>query len=176
MNRSDAAGAIDRVLAVLLAIIPMGIGFLAFLNNISDWSHSVHEVVSPLLTMEAMRESPEFHWRAFAPALAPLCYGLVTTVELTVGIVASVGVGSMLRGFSAPYADFAAGSRIAQRACTLGVIVWLTFFFVIGGDWFLAWKNKNLLFIQSDSLMYAAAATIVLFALRATESRILQRG
>lgn len=175
MNRSDAAGAIDRVLAILLAIIPMGMGFLAFLNNLSDWSHSVREVVTPLLTMEALRDSPEFHWRAFAGALAPVCYGVVTTVELTVGIVAAVAVGSMLHKFSAPHADFAAASRIAQRACTLGVITWLTFFFVIGGDWFLAWKNKNLLFIQSDSLMYAAAATIVLFALRATESRMMNR-
>jgi predicted small integral membrane protein len=174
MNNS-AAGAIDRVLAILLAIIPMGMGFLAFLNNLSDWSHSVHEVVTPLVTMEALRDAPQFHWRAFVPALAPVCYGFVTTLELTVGIVAAVGVGSMLRKFSAPYADFAASSRIAQQACTLGAFTWLIFFFVIGGDWFLAWKNKSLLFIQSDSLMYAAAATIVLFALRATETRLLQR-
>jgi predicted small integral membrane protein len=175
MNRFDAAGALDRVLAILLATIPMGMGFLAFLNNLSDWTHSVHEVVTPLVTMEALRDSPQFHWRAVAPALAPLCYGFVTTFELTVGIVAALGVGSMLRKFSAPHADFAASSRIAQRACTLGVITWLTFFFVVGGDWFLAWKNKNLLFIQSDSLMYAAAATCVLIVLRATENRMLHR-
>ena len=174
MNKS-VAGTTDRVLAILLAIIPMGMGLLAFLNNLSDWSHSVHEVVTPLVTMEALRDAPQFRWRAIASALAPVCYGFVTTFELTVGIVAAVGVGSMLRKFSGPYADFAASSRIAQRACTLGAFTWLIFFFVIGGDWFLAWKNKNLLFVQSDSLMYAAAATIVLFALRATESRLLQR-
>jgi predicted small integral membrane protein len=174
MNKS-ATGLIDRVLAILLAIIPMGMGFLAFLNNLSDWSHSVHEVVTPLVTMEALRDAPQFHWRAFAAALAPVCYGLVTTFELTVGIVAAVGVGSMLRRFSAPYTDFVASSHIAQRACTLGAFTWLIFFFVIGGDWFLAWKNKNLLFMQGDSLMYAAAATVVLFALRATENRLLQR-
>lgn len=174
MNKS-VAGTTDRVLAILLAIIPMGMGLLAFLNNLSDWSRSVNEVVTPLVTMEAVRDAPQFHWRAIAPALAPVCYVFVTTFELTVGIVAAVGVGSMLRKFSAPYADFAASSRIAQRACTLGAFTWLIFFFVIGGDWFLAWKNKNLLFMQSDSLMYAAAATIVLFALRATESRLLQR-
>jgi predicted small integral membrane protein len=175
MNRSDAAGTIDRVLAIVLAIIPAGMGFLAFLNNLSDWTHSVNEVVTPLVTMEALRDAPQFHWRALPAGVAPVCYGFVTTFELTVGIVAAAGIASMLRKFSAPYAEFAASSRIAQRACTLGACTWLIFFFVIGGDWFLAWKNQKLLFIQSDSLMYAAAATVVLFALRATESRLLQR-
>jgi predicted small integral membrane protein len=175
MNRSDAAGAIDRSLAILLACIPMGMGFLAFLNNISDWTHSVHEVITPLVTMEGLRDSSQFTWRSFQPQLAPLCYGFVTTIELTVGIVALVGVISMLRKFSASRADFLASSHIAQWACTLGVITWVSFFFVIGGDWFLAWKTKNLLFIQSDSLMYAGASTFVLIALRATESRMVQR-
>jgi predicted small integral membrane protein len=174
MNKSFA-GTIDRVLAILLAMVPMGMGLLAFLNNLSDWSHSVREVVTPLVTMEALRDAPQFHWRSIASALAPVCYGFVTTFELTVGIVAAVGIVGMLRKFSAPLAEFTASSHIAQRACTLGAFTWLIFFFVIGGDWFLAWKNKNLLFMQSDSLMYAAAATVVLFALRATESRLLAR-
>ena len=172
MNTSDAADAIDRTFAILLAAIPMGMGLLAFLNNMSDWTRSVHEVITPLLTMEALRGSPQMIWRAFPPRLAPFCYVFVTIFELAVGIVAAVGVGRMLRKFRAPRADFVAGIHIAQRACTLGVITWLVFFFVVGGDWFLAWKNKNLLFIQSDSLMYVGAATFVLIALRATEARL----
>jgi predicted small integral membrane protein len=172
MNTSDAADAIDRTFAILLAAIPMGMGLLAFLNNVSGWTRSVHEVITPLLTMEALRDSPQMSWRAFSPRLAPFCYVFVSIFELTVGIVAAIGVGSMLRKFRAPRADFVAGIRIAQRACTLGVITWLLFFFVVGGDWFLAWKNKNLLFIQSDSLMYVGAATFVLIALLATEARL----
>lgn len=171
MNRS-AAGTIDRVFAVLLAMIPMGMGFLAFVNNISDWSHSVHDVITPLLTLDALRDAPQFSWRAFPAHLVPVCYGFVTTIELTVGVVALVGVIAMLRQFGAATADFIVACRIAQRACTLGVITWLSFFFVVGGDWFLAWKTKDLLFIQSDSLMYVAAATFVLIALRATEARL----
>jgi predicted small integral membrane protein len=171
MNGSTG-GTIDRVFAILLATIPMGMGFLAFLNNISDWSHSVHEVITPLLTLDALRDAPQFSWRAFPARLAPACYGFVTTIELTVGIVALAGVIAMLRQFEAATDDFISACRIAQRACTLGVITWLSFFFVLGGDWFLAWKSKNLLFIQSDSLMYVAAATFVLIALRATEARL----
>jgi predicted small integral membrane protein len=172
MNRSEAAGAIDRVLAILLATIPMGMGLLAFVNNISDWSHSVHDVITPLLTLDALRDLPQFSWRAFPPRLVPVCYGLVTTIELSVSVVAFVGVVSMLRQFGAAAADFIAACRIAQRACTLGIITWLLFFFVLGGDWFLSWKSKSLLFIQSDALMYVAASTFVLIALRATEARL----
>jgi predicted small integral membrane protein len=167
------AGAIDRALTVLLATLPMGMGLLAFLNNISDWNHSIHEVAQPMVTMEALRDSPQFNWRALPGTFVPFCYGFVVTIELAVGIVGSIGVGRMLRRFTAPRADFIACSRIAQRACTLGVITWLLFFFVIGGDWFLAWKSKSLLFIQSDSLMYAGASTFTLIALRATEARLV---
>src|ERR1017187_6406561 len=120
MSLSRTASAIDRVFAVLLALIPMGMGLLAFVNNISDWNHSVVEVITPLLTLTGLRDAPQFSWRAFPSGLVPVCYGFVTSIELTVGIVALVSVATMLRKFRAAPADFIAACRIAQRACTLG--------------------------------------------------------
>ena len=158
----------------MLTCIPMCMGVLAFTNNMADWTGTLSHVIRPLLALEALRDMPQFSWRALPAAWAPACYVFVTSIELVVGLVAFVAVVTMLRRFRAPTTRFVDACHVAQRACTLGTITWLFFFFVVAGDWFLAWRSASLIGVQRDSLMYAAAATFVLIALRATEARLLR--
>ena len=174
MTSLGLSAAADRTLAVLLTCIPMCMGVLAFTNNMADWTGTLSHVITPLLTLEALRDMPQFSWRALPAAWAPACYVFVTSIELVVGLVAFVAVVTMLRRFRAPTTRFVDACQVAQRACTLGTITWLFFFFVVAGDWFLAWRSASLIGVQRDSLMYAAAATFVLIALRATEARLLR--
>ena len=174
MTSLGLSAAADRTLAVLLTCIPMCMGVLAFTNNMADWTGTLSHVITPLLTLEALRDMPQFSWRALPAAWAPVCYGFVTSIELVVGIVAFGAIVAMLRRFRAPTAPFIDACQWAQRSCTLGIVTWLFFFFVVAGDWFLAWRSANLIGIQRDSLMYAAATTFVLIALRATEARLLR--
>ena len=174
MTSLGLSAAADRTLAVLLTCIPMCMGVLAFTNNMADWTGTLSHVITPLLTLEALRDMPQFSWRALPAAWAPACYVFVTSIELVVGLVAFVSVVTMLRRFRAPTTRFVDACHVAQRACTLGTITWLFFFFVVAGDWFLAWRSASLIGVQRDSLMYAAAATFVLIALRATEARLLR--
>ena len=174
MTTLGLPAAVDRTLAVMLTCIPMCMGVLAFTNNIADWTGTVSHVIRPLLTLEALRDMPQFSWRALSASWAPVCYGFVTSIELVVGMVAFVAMVAMLRRFRAPTTLFVDACQWAQRSCTLGIVTWLFFFFVVAGDWFLAWRSASLIGIQRDSLMYAAAATFVLIALRATEARLLR--
>ena len=174
MTMTRLAVTIDRTLAVLLSCIPMCMGILAFVNNMADWNGTLAHVVVPLVTLESLRDVPNFSWRALPASWAPMSYLGVTTVELVVGFVALAAVITMLRRFRATTTAFVDACQIAERACTLGAITWLLFFFVMAGDWFMAWRNPSLVGVQRDSLMYAGAAVFVLIALRATEARLLK--
>ena len=164
---------LDRILALLLSCIPMCMGTLAFVNNMADWNGTIAHVVKPLVTLEALRDAPNFSWRALPASWAPILYLFVTTIELVVGLVALAAVITLLRRFRATTTAFVDACQIAERACTLGAITWLFFFFVMAGDWFMAWKSPGLVGVQRDSLMYAGASVFVLIALRATASRLL---
>jgi len=174
MTTLGLSAATDRTLAVLLACIPMCMGMLAVTNNMTDWTGTLSHVITPLLTLEALRDLPQFSWRALPAAWAPACSMFVTIFELAVGLVAFGAVVTMLRRFRAPTMRFVDACQIAQRACTLGTITWLFFFFIVAGDWFLAWRSASLIGVQRDGLMYAAAVTLALIALRATEARLLR--
>ncbi len=176
MRKWWLASTIDRILIILLTCIPMCMGVLAFVNNIADWSGTLSHVVTPLVTLDSLRDVPQFHWRALPRSLAPVVYFGVTSLELIVGLVAGFAVVSMLRRLRDSTAAFTVACQLAQRSCTLGIIIWLFFFFVVAGDWFMAWRNPSLVGVQRDSLMYASASTFILIALRAAEARLLKGG
>jgi predicted small integral membrane protein len=173
MSKRRLSRTIDRTLTVLLTCVPMCMGVLAFVNNISDWNGTLSHVVTPLLTLDALRDVPQFRWRALPGAAAPFVYLGVTSVELIVGLSAGFAVTAMLRRFGGSTTAFSEACQIAQRSCTLGIITWLFFFFVVAGDWFLAWRNPSLVGVQRDALMYAGAAAFVLIGLRSAEVRLL---
>ena len=162
---------IDRLLQTSLAAIPACLGLFAFLNNVTDWNGSVTRVVYPLLSMAENSAAATQGWRALESRVsADICYGFVTLLELIMGLLAGYGAFIMVRSRQNMVA-FARGKRLVGRACMLGVFIYCFIFFVIGGDWFLAWKNENLLFLQGDALNYALVLTIVLVLLRGAGAR-----
>lgn len=153
---------IGRLLQTGIAFVPVCLGIFAFINNITDWNGTMDRVVSPLLTMTGNAAYETQGWRAIdAPFLTNVIYGLVTTLELLVGLIAAYGIVGMLRRRNSPYSEFRKYSYIVCLACLLGALIYCFIFFTVGGDWFLAWKNENLLFLQGDSLNYATVLAIV---------------
>ena len=152
----------DRILQTGLALVPACLGLFAFLNNVTDWEGTVERVVYPLLSMTGSNTEAAQGWRAInSPLMADICYGVVTSLELVVGLLALSGVIIMGRACNNNLPAFHKGSRLVRRACQLGIIIYCLIFFTIGGDWFLAWKNENLIFLQGDALNYAMVLTIV---------------
>ena len=157
---------IDRLLQTGLAFIPACLGLFAFFNNITHWEGTVERVVYPLLSMTGNSAESTQGWRAInSRFLAEISYGVVTSLELIMGLLALYGAIIMGSSCKKDMPFFQKGTRLVCRACLLGIIIYCFIFFTIGGDWFLAWKNENLLFLQGDALNYALGLTIVFLLL-----------
>ena len=157
---------LGRILQTGLAFIPACMGILAFINNITDWNGTMDRVVLPLLSMVDNEAYASQGWRAVNGQLfAGIIYGFVTTLELLMGLVAAYGAGGMIRCRNSPFTGFRKFRDIVCLACMLGVFIYCFIFFTVGGDWFLAWKNDSLLFLQGDSLNYAMVLAIVFLCL-----------
>lgn len=153
---------VSRLLQTCLAFVPVCLGIFSFINNITDWHGTTDRVVSPLLTMAGNAAYEMQGWRAIdVPFLTNMIYGLVTTLELLVGLIAAYGAVGMIRHRKSSYSEFYQYSCFVCLACLLGAWIYCFIFFTVGGDWFLSWKNENLQFLQGDSLNYALVLAVV---------------
>ena len=158
---------LSRILQTALAFVPFCLGLFAFLNNVTDWTGTMERFTLPLMSMAGNAASETQGWRSVgSPMLAHLEYGFVTTLELAMGLLATYGAVGMIRHCNGSSAEFRRHSRVVCLACMLGALIYCLIFFTVGGDWFLAWKNEELLFLQGDSLNYATVLAIVFLYLR----------
>ncbi len=156
----------NRIAQASLAFIPACLGLFAFINNITDWNGTLDRVVSPLLSMAGNAVRDTQGWRALdMPLLPHLAYGFVTALELCMGLLAAYAATGMVRHRNGAFSEFRQYRHIACLACMLGVFIYCFIFFTVGGDWFLSWKNENLVFLQGDSLNYATVLVIVFLCL-----------
>lgn len=135
-----------------VACIPLVIGFLALLNDITSINSSVKSMVGPLITMQGQTVQT---WRALPDSLATILYVFMFMGEFLVGVLALVGIVIMLKNIFKDATHFEKGKRWLYLACGWGIIIWGLGFFEIGGDWFLSWQNANLASFQQGGLNYA---------------------
>ncbi len=141
-----------RLDQILVACIPLVMGWLALLNDATSISSSVKSVVGPLVTMQGENAQT---WRALPASFATPAYILMFLGEFLVGVLALIGIFIMLKNIMKDHAHFEKGKRWLYLACGWGIIVWGLFFFEVGGDWFLSWQNASLGGFQQGGLNYA---------------------
>ena len=146
-----------------VALIPVVIGFLALLNDMTSFSSTVKSTVMPLMTMQGQTEQL---WRALPEGLVKPLYTLMFLGEFLVGVLAIIGVILMLKNIHKDHDHFEKAKRWVYLACGWGIVVWGLGFFEIGGDWFLAWENNNLASFQQGSLMYVIEIAVVFIYLK----------
>lgn len=160
-----------RLLQIGLAGVPACLGIFAFINNVTDWSGTVENVLTPLFSMTDNHQPYSSQsWRAIGGQFFPnLAYGIVTALETLMGLIAAYGAVGMIRCYNNPGLEFRKFKHIVCMACMLGAFIYCFVFYTVGGDWFLAWKSSNLGYIQTSSLNYALALTVVFLFLRFCE-------
>jgi predicted small integral membrane protein len=152
-----------RLTQIGVASIPLAIGVLALLNDITGFASGVKMVVEPLITMQGQTDQT---WRALPGATATFVYICMFLAEFLVGLLTSIGIVIMLKNINNDYNFFEQGKRWIYLACGLGIIIWGLGFFEIGGDWFLAWRNNSLASFQQGSLMYVLEITVTFLYLK----------
>jgi predicted small integral membrane protein len=149
---------------IFLALIPMSIGILAMMNNISGFNDTMKNIIIPMLSMSHVNDNTARTLRAIHhPSLIYSAYFIVMLLEFLVGVLSTIGVFKMLRHLSQLDKVFHKASIWVEYACLLGIIVWGFIFFCIGGDYFLSWHNPDLQTLQSGALMYVTLLAIIYF-------------
>lgn len=158
-----------RLTTAFIAIIPACLGSFAVLNDVSDYGGTLSKVLLPIACMQNTFHNPAQTWRALC-SLRPLdaIFRVVIAVELVVGLLGIVGVYRILRAIRGSSEDFSTSCTTTALACRIGIIVWGLGFFVILGDWFLAWQGPMKGF-QTDGLGYSLMMLICLICVNSTE-------
>lgn len=148
-----------------IALIPAALGILAFVNDISGYHSTIEHVVHPILCMTQTFGNPAQVWRAICyPPFTHAATILVMAMELAVGLLALWGAYHMARAVPLGKAAMRRGVAIVSLACLMAFAIWVGGFYVILGDWFLAWQDAELNDVRLDGAVYGAVSLLCLFA------------
>ncbi len=156
----------QRNCLIVLALFPTLWGLLALLNNVTGFAGVVKNAVYPMISMARTYQNPAQIWRAVdSMELAAFSLVIITAVEALAGFLGLYALIKMLKNRKASYDAFCDGKVCLMYACLTAIAVWGIGFIVMGGDWFLAWQNKdNPLGIQLSAFIYCVPNFLTLIA------------
>lgn len=175
MNNDCVSGAEFRFrcTAVLLALVPTAMALLSSLNNISGAQGTLLHVVYPMLGMTETFGNPLQTWRAIDSRTAGLAiFALVGLAEMIPGLLGAIAISRMVRSLRAERLSFRRAVQDAQWAMLLSIFVWLFFFGVGAGDWFLVWQSPGLKAVWTDAFQYSGSVAFILFGISLIDARL----
>ena len=127
---------------LLLASIAVFYTLIVF-NNITDYNTN-YQFVRHVLAMDTTLPGNNGLWRAIeSPAIHTLFYVGIIFWEALTAVLCWWATLRMARSLRAPVAGFDNAKQLGTVALTLGMLLWLTAFIVIGGEWFLMWQSRT---------------------------------
>lgn len=131
---------LSKILLVL--VIALWLGLVAF-GNITDYG-SNRAFVQHVLAMDSIFASSDIHYRAIhSPRLQQLAYLAIIVAEALAAGLCGVGGWQMWRARRTSTATFRRAARLAVAGLSLGLLLWLGGFMVIGGEWFGMWMSSQ---------------------------------
>jgi predicted small integral membrane protein len=126
----------------LVAALGLYYALIAF-NNLTDYD-SNFQFVRHVLMMDSTMPGNHGMWRALnQPAWHRLFYVVVILWEAVVAVLCAWGALQLARARHAAGAAFSRAKNLAVAALTLGLLLWLFAFLIVGGEWFLMWQSKT---------------------------------
>ena len=109
---------------------------LVVLNNVLIPETNLN-YVRHVMTMDTLSGADEHAWRAIsAPWLHSVSFILIIILEGVSAVLCWLGIWRMLQN-----RHFEKGKAMATVGLTLALVIWFGVFFVLGGEWFLAWQT-----------------------------------
>jgi len=122
-----------------VAAIALFFTFAAF-GNLTDYE-SNWQFVQHVLSMDTTFPDSTLHWRAITdPAYQAIGYWLIIATELSTAVILWLGVWRLLQ--SVHGTRFGQAKALAIAGLTLGILLYVVGFIVIGGEWFAMWQSE----------------------------------
>ena len=115
---------------------------LVVFNNLTDYDSNFNFVVH-VLKMDTTFPGNRAMWRAIHfPSVHHAIYWLIIFVEAVIAVLCWMGGFRLFRSIN-DATRFNKAKGVAIIGVTLGIILWFTGFFTLGGEWFLMWQSKT---------------------------------
>jgi predicted small integral membrane protein len=115
---------------------------LIVFNNLTDFE-SNYQFVRHVLMMDSIFPDSHGQWRALhSPPVHLTFYVAIIAWEVTAAILLWWGSVRLFRTLSAPSGTFQRAKRTGIAALTVSLLLWLTAFLSVGGEWFLMWQSR----------------------------------
>jgi predicted small integral membrane protein len=116
---------------------------LVVFNNLTDFG-SNEQFVRHVLAMDTTIPGNGGMWRAISsPAVQLAFYVTIIAWEAIASVILWWGVVRLARVMRRPARAFNAARPMAILALTISMLLWLTAFLTIGGEWFLMWQSHT---------------------------------
>ena len=123
----------------LVATIAAFFTFVAF-GNLTDYGTN-WLFVQHVLSMDTTFPDSSLHWRAITnPTIQTIIYCLVIAAETLTAVVLWMGALRLLRTVKTD--QFAAAKTTAVVGLTLGLLLYIICFVVVGSEWFAMWQSE----------------------------------
>jgi predicted small integral membrane protein len=135
---------------------------LVVFNNLTDFD-SNYQFVRHVLMMDSTFPGNHGMWRAINfPAVHIAFYVGIIAWEIVTALLLWWGVGRMVGAIRFPARRFHAAKQIASAALTLSLLMWLTAFLAVGGEWFLMWQSHSWNGQDAAARNFAVVALVLL--------------
>jgi predicted small integral membrane protein len=116
---------------------------LVALNNVLDYQ-SNFRFVQHVLSMDTTFPDNQLMWRAITWAPAHhAAYWLIIATEALVAALCLTGAARLWQVRNGSALEFNRAKGTAVIGLTLGLLLWVLGFMVIGGEWFLMWQSQT---------------------------------
>lgn len=153
--------AIVSAIALFFTVVAYG--------NITDYE-SNWQAVQHVLSMDTTFPDSNLHWRAITdPSLQTFAYYLIIATQVVTALTLWIGVFRLLANSREPK-KFAAARSTAVVGLTLGFLLYLVGFVVVGSEWFAMWQSDTMSGNARAALAFSSTIALVLIVLLMPES------
>ena len=128
------------------AVFLFALGFyytLLVFNNTNDYNSNL-TFVRHVLLMDTTFPGNNGMWRAIhAPAIHVLFFVSILCWEIVTGVLLWWAGFRLIRNLHSSAATFNAVKKLGVMGLTLSLLMWLSAFLTVGGEWFLMWQSKE---------------------------------
>jgi Predicted small integral membrane protein len=138
--------------SLLVAAIGFYLTLIAF-NNLTDYG-SNYAFVEHVLRMDTTFPDNRGMWRAIdSPAVHTLFYWIIIAWETAAAVCCWIGAAALWRRGT---------TRYAVLGLTLSMLLWLSAFLTVGGEWFLMWQSATWNGQSGAFRMFTVSALVLL--------------
>jgi predicted small integral membrane protein len=135
---------------------------LVLFNNLTDYNPN-YQFVRHTLMMDTTFPVNHGMWRAVnAPAWHVIFFAVIVVWEFAATILCWWGGIRLTSAIAQPASTFRQAKNVAIAGLTMGLLLWLLAFLIIGGEWFLMWQSKTWNGEDVSARMFAVVGIVLL--------------